>query len=176
MMDRKNILASLLFMDERSAEAIINAAFTEYVQLISDIYNDIYDSCIHLYYDQYDPIKYDRHGDPSGFNLYSASDIYANDLRVNLSLEASKLLPYKGKGDKRSRVLNTVLNGLRGAGSRKTPPGWPMDWDAHYPNEFSVLSDWSSDNTTLYSILQDFAKNGSHELSDKFYEFIANRI
>lgn len=175
-MDRKNILAGLLFMDERNAEAIINAAFVEYVQLVSDIYNDIYTSCIQSYYDQYDPRKYDRHGDPSGFNLYGASDIYASDLRVNLSLEASKLLPYKGKKDKRLKVLTTVLNGLRGAGSSKTPPGWPMSWDAYYPNEFSEFSEWSSSNATLYNILQDFAKNGPRDLSYKFYEFIENRI
>lgn len=175
-MNRKNILAGLLFMDESSAEAIINAAFVEYTQLISDIYNDIYTSCIQLYYDQYTPIKYDRHGDIGGFNLYGASDIYARELRVNLSLEASKLLPYKGKKDKRLAVLSTVLNGLRGAGSSKTPPGWPMDWDAYYPNEFSELSEWSSSNTTLYNILQDFAKNGPRNLSYKFYEFIENRI
>lgn len=172
----RDILKQLLFMDERAADVAINSAFQEYAQLISDIYNDIYDSCIQLYYDQYTPIKYDRHGDIEGFNLYSASDIYANDLLVNLSLEASKLLPYAGKKDKRDKVLKTVMNGLRGAGSSKSPAGWPMNWDAFYPNEFSKFSDWQSSKTTLYGILSDFAKNGVKDLTYKFYEFIEHNI
>lgn len=175
-MNIKNILAKLLFMDESAAEQVINSSFQEYAQLISDIYNDIYDSCINLYYDQYTPTKYDRHGDISGFNLYSASDIYASDLVVQLSLQGSNLLPYKGKGDKRDKVLNTVLKGLRGAGSRKTPPGWPMSWDAHYPNKFSKFSEWESSASTLDGILKEFSKNGPKDLSYKFYEFIERNI
>ena len=175
-MDRKNILSKLLFMDDKTMELVVDSAFQQFVQLISDIYNDIYDSCIQLYYEQYDPIKYDRHGNLEGFNLYSASDIFARDLSVNLSLEPSKLLPYKGKKDKRYKVLSTVLNGLRGAGSSKTPPGWPMDWDASYPNEHSKFFEWESSATTLYGILQDFASNGVNDLRDKFFEFIASNI
>lgn len=175
-MDVKNILYKLLLMDQEAAEAAINSAFKEYARLISDIYNDIYDSCIKLYYYQYTPKKYDRHGDPSGFNLYSASDIYANDLVVQLSLQGSNLLPYKGKGDKRDRVLKTVLNGLRGAGSRKTPPWWPMSWDAYYPNQFSDFSEWESSAFTLDGILKEFSKDGPKKLSYKFYEFIEKNI
>ena len=175
-MNVKNVLAKLLFMDEGKAEAAINLAFQEYAQLISDIYNDIYNSCINLYYDQYTPTKYDRHGYPEGKNLYSASDIYARDLVVQLSLQGSRLLPYKGKGDKREKVLNTVLSGLRGAGSRKTPPGWPMPWDASYPNNFSKFSEWECTASTLDEILEEFSKNGPKDLSYKFYEFIEKNI
>lgn len=172
----RDVLKRLLFMDERAADAAINSAFQEYAQLVSDIYNDIYDSCIKLYYDQYTPIKYDRHGNIEGFNLYSASDIYASDLAVNLSLQGYRLLPYKGKKDKREKVLDSVLDGLRGVGSSKSPPGWPMSWDTHYPNKFSQFSDWRSSGTTLDGILADFAKNGPSKLAYKFYEFIENNI
>lgn len=175
-MNIKDVLYRLLIMDESAAENAINSAFTEYAQLIADIYNDIYDSCIHLYYEQYTPIKYDRHGDLGGFNLYNASDIYARDLLVQLSLQGSKLLPYKGKGDKRDRVLKTVLKGLRGAGSRKTPPGWPMSWNASYPNGFSSFTEWESSASTLDGILKEFSKDGPKKLSYKFYEFIEKNI
>lgn len=175
-MNNREVLKQLFFMDEKDSNAVIDSAFKQYAQLISDIYNDIYDSCIKLYYDQYTPIKYDRHGYIEGKNLYSASDIYANDLLVNLSLQGSRLLPYKGKKDKRDKVLDSVLNGLRGASSSKSPPGWPMSWDASYPNEFSNFSDWKSSGATLDAILNDFAKNGVKDLAYKFYEFIENNI
>lgn len=177
-MSVRDTLAQLLFMDERAANSIINSAFREYAQLISDIYNDIYDSCIALYYATYTPTKYDRHGDLSGFNLYSASDIYSSDLIVNLSLQGARLLPYEGKNGsrKRDKVLDTVLDGLRGAGSRKTPPGWPMSWDAYYPNEYSKFSEWESSASTLDGIMREFSSRGPKDLSDKFYEFIENNI
>lgn len=175
-MQNRDVLKQLLFMNERDMEAVINYAFREYAQLLADIYNDIYDSCINLYYSTYSPIYYNRHGDPSGFNLYSASDIYASDLLVNLTLEAGNLLPYAGKRDKRDAVLSSVLDGLRGAKSRKSPPGWPMSWHAYYPNEYSKLSVWESSRSTLDGILQDFAQNGVKNTSDQFWNLIRNNI
>ena len=175
-MGNKNILMQLVFMDERAAAAAINNGFSQYAQFIVDIYNDIYDSCIEVYYSTYTPTKYDRHGDLEGFNLYSASDIYANQLMVNLSVEGYNLLPYAGKTDKRDQVLQSVMNGLRGSKSRKTPSGWPMNWSAYYPNEFSEFSDWSSSASTLYEILNDFANNGVRDTADKFYYFIGINI
>ena len=176
MTNKRDTLTALIFMDEASMVSIIDVAFMQYAQLIADIYNDIYDSCIQQYYAQYSPTKYDRHGDLSGFNLYSASDIYADSMVVNLVLEASNLLPYKGKGDKRYAVLSTVLDGLRGAASRKTPPGWPMNWYASYPNEYSAHAEWYSSKTTLRDILQDFASNGVNETKDIFFDYIGNSI
>ena len=175
-MSNKNVLRQLLFMDARDAEIVIDSAFAEYAQFVADIYNDIYDSCIELYYDSYDPKIYDRHGDPKGFNLYRASDIYANDLMVNLSLEAYNLLPYTGK-EKRDRVLGTVLDGLRGAGSRyKNFRGWPRGWNARYPNQFSKYTEWHSSYGTIDGILRDFAKNGIKKTSNVFWDIIGNKI
>ena len=173
-MQNREVLMQLLFMDERDAEMAINSAFREYAAYLADIYNDIYSSCIQVYYSTYPPRVYKRHGDPDGFNLYSASDIYASDLLVNMTLDAWSLLPY-GKHDKRDIVLDGVLNGLRGGPLPKLPE-WPMDWHASYPNEFSQYEDWSSSKSTLDGILKDFAKNGVKHTSDKFWELIANNI
>lgn len=175
-MSNYGALEQLLFMDKSQRKSVLRRAIQQYVQLLSDIGKDIYDSCIAQYYSQYSPIKYDRHGDLAGYNLYSAIDSWASDLVAQFSLQGSRLLPYKGKYDKRNVVLNTVLDGFRGAGSSKTPPGWPMSWYASYPNEFSKFSEWSSGGSTLDEILRDFVDNGPTDLTNKFFEFLENSI
>lgn len=178
-MGNKDILAQLIMLDENSMAAAIDAAFVEYAQFIADIYNDIYDSCIELYYSTYDPIKYDRHGYPEGKNLYQAADIFSDEFDIETSIMSSSLWPYyagKRGGDKRSSVLTNVMTGLRGTKSRKTPPGWPKPWYAKYPNEFSKFSIWKSSGTTLDAILYEWAKNGVNDTTDVFFKYLKNNL
>ena len=175
-MSNYSALERLLFMDKGERKAALQRALQRYARLLSSIGKDIYDSCIQDYYAQYDPIKYDRHGYPEGQNLYNAIDAWADGLVAGISLQEYKLWPYKGKQDKRGKVLSTVLDGYRGAGSSKSPPGWPMSWSTCYPNEYSKFYDWESGMTTLDDILIDFTANAPADLENKFYEFLEDSV
>lgn len=175
-MAKANKLGKLLTMDSNRANAIIDRAFRKYMNLISDIAEDIYDSCIEDYYAQYTPTKYDRHGDIAGFNLYSAKSIFfdedANAMDLNFS--PSKLLRYydgQKNREKRDKVLRTVMDGLRGAGSRKNA-GWPQPWDTTYPNIYSRYNLWRSSGTTLDEIYDDFTDNVTSDTYGIFSEYI----
>ena len=170
------IIEQLLLMDSEDSKRLISDAWYEYVRHIGEIAEDIYDSCIADYYDQYEPTVYGRHGDIAGFNLYSANDIEYDEHEIGVSFEPSFLLPYAGKRDKRTAVLKNVMKGLRGGKSKKMPPGWPMYWDARYPNSFSKYDDWSSSGSTMNAIFQDFMANVIEETEYVFWDYVDQRL
>ena len=167
----ESIWTSLILMDEAKADAILEEAFKRYFNTLSDIAADIYDSCIEDYYAQYEPVKYTRHGNINGFNLYNAKAIWFDEESYNLSLnfDPNELLPYydgkKGR-EKRSKVLKSVMAGLRGTKSSKTPPGWPQQWRTCYPNQYSQYSLWSSTGRTMNAIYADFMDNVREDTKD----------
>lgn len=175
-MSSDDIFESFFFLGKQKRVAVWKRAMRQYAKLLSSIAEDIYSSCIGDYYDQYDPKVYDRHGYPEGKNLYSAIHSWAEDAAGGVSMQGSRLLPYKGKRDKRDKVLDSVLDGWRGAGSSKTPPGWPMEWYTHYPNKFSKYKNWSSDETVLMNILEDFMQNGPEDLTDEFLSLLKSNM
>lgn len=175
-MATSSIIEQLLLMDSEDSKAIVADAWYEYTRHIGEIAEDIYDSCIADYYEQYTPVKYDRHGDIAGFNLYSANDIEYNEHEIGISFEPSFLLSYGTKRDKRTAVLKAVMRGMRGVKSRKTPPGWPMSWSARYPNPHSKYRDWSSSGTTMNAIFQDFMDSVIEETEDVFWNYVSKRL
>lgn len=172
-----NIIEALLFMDAAKRRVIIDEASKAYMNDLSDIAADIYDSCIEDYYSQYIPTKYTRHGNIVGFNLYSAKDIDFNEETYNMSLDfdPSKLLKYydgKRGREKRDKVLKSVMLGLRGAKSSKSPPGWPQPWSTTYPNRYSQYNLWQSSGTTMYAIYKDFTDNVMSDTANLWYAYI----
>ncbi len=164
----------LLFMEKDERRNIIKKAWNSYTKLISDIAHDIYQSCIQDFYSQYDPIKYTRHGYPEGKNLYQADAIEWTESELRIKTAADQLWKYGGKRDKRSKVLEAVMNGKRGAKSSKTPAGWPMKWDTTYPNDFSDLFQWEGvqNPTTMKEIMDYFVENVMEETEYVFWEFL----
>ena len=122
-MTDNDMMKELLFMDATKRKTIIEEASKAYMYDLSDIASDIYDSCIEDYYAQYGPPKYPkkygRHGDKKGFNLYSANNISFDEMSYDLDIDfdPNNLLEYydgkKGR-EKRDKVLNSVMAGLRG--------------------------------------------------------------
>lgn len=164
-------------MDAAKRKTIIEEASKIYMKDLSNIAADIYDSCIEDYYAQYVPIKYGRHGDITGFNLYRANDIYFNEETYNMSLDfdPSKLLKYydgKRGREKRDKVLKSVMSGLRGTKSNKTPPGWPQPWRTTYPNRYSKYNLWKSSGTTMFEIYKEFMSNVMSDTSNLWYSYI----
>lgn len=164
-------------MDDAKANAILEEALKKYFNVLSNIAADIYDSCIEDYYDQYTPIKYTRHGNIKGFNLYSANDIDFNEATYEMSLDfdPNKLLGYydgKKNREKRDKVLKSVMSGLRGAKSIKTPPGWPKPWRTTYPNRYSKYKLWISKGSTLEGIYTDFIDNIRSDTTNLLYSYI----
>jgi hypothetical protein len=144
------------------AEAYDNA-MNEYVDIIVRIANDIYDSCIEQYYATYKPKVYRRHRDIEGFNLYRANSFpdpeefngtVLNDFDGGYP---ENLLKYGAREDIREEVLKAVLSGKRGITPR--PSGWPKNWIASYPNEYSQYNYWSSNFHTMNEIIADFEAN-----------------
>ena len=138
---------------------IYDGALNEYADILAGIANDIYDSCIALYYASYSPNVYKRHGKPEGFNLYRANGFEINEYGVIDDFEANPyaLLTYGAKRDIRAEVLDAVLNGRRGI--TKRPSGWPRGWTASYPNEYSTYNYWKSNYDTIEEIIDDFEDN-----------------
>ena len=180
-MTDNDMMEILLFMDAEKRRTIIEEASKSYMNDLSDIASDIYDSCIEDYYAQYIPTKYGRHGDIVGFNLYSANNISFDESSYNLDIDfdPSKLLKYydgkKGR-EKRDKVLNSVMDGLRGTKSRKSPPGWPQFWGTSYPNRYSKYSVWSSRGITMNEIFTNFMNNVMKDTTDLFYHYIKNLL
>lgn len=176
-MTDNDMITALLLMDTTKRRTIIDEASKAYMSDLADIASDIYDSCIEDYYAQYEPIKYGRHGDIRGFNLYSANNIDFDELSYNLDIDfdPSKLLRYydgKRGREKRDKVLNSVMAGLRGTKSRKTPPGWPMLWLTSYPNRYSKYDMWSSTKGTMDSIFIEFMDNVMGDTVNLWYDHI----
>lgn len=161
-------------MDKDERRSVVKRAWNNYTRLISDIAHDIYKSCIEDFYSQYNPVKYDRHGYPEGKNLYQADAIEWTESELRIKTAAEQLWKYGGKTDKRSRVLTAVMNGKRGAQSKKTPAGWPMDWRTTYPNDFSDYFQWDglSSPTTMKEIMDYFADNVMEDTEYLFWEFL----
>jgi hypothetical protein len=173
-----NTIETLLYMDKAERRSVVKKAWNNYTKLISEIAHDIYKSCIQDFYSQYDPVKYNRHGYPEGKNLYQADAIEWTESELRIKTAASKLWKYNGKRDKRSKVLNAVMNGKRGSKSSKTPPGWPMSWSTTYPNDFSEYFQWEgvNDQATMQEIMEYFADNVIEETEDLFWEVLEELI
>ena len=174
-MSKRDIIYQLLQLDERSIVDVVNNAFAAYAQFFADVYDDIYRSCIKLYYSTYTPKVYDRHGYPEGKNLYQAASIFADGDDINVDLESSYLWPYysgKSNTDRRSVVLRRVMTGKRGGPLGSLRGYWPTTWRASYPNQFSRFSVWKSNKTTLAGILEDWSKNGSKATSELMFTYL----
>lgn len=134
-------------------------AMNEYVDIIVKIAKDIYDSCIAQYYASYSPKVYKRHRHPEGYNLYQANSFELDGMILEDfdGGNPEALWKYGAREDIRADVLHAVLNGKRGI--TKRPSGWPRNWTASYPNEYSECSLWSSNYTTMQDIIDDFEEN-----------------
>lgn len=191
-MDRKNILLSLTSYDKLTMNQIIEQAVDEYGYKLSNIAIDIYDSCIAQFYDQYEPRIYDRHGDKSGFNLYSAQNMGYGNLIIDMSLTPENLLPYysmrrlktgeyvPGKlvsPDRRAKVLASVMKGIRAPKTKRSrKANFPEKWTASYPNEYSQYKEWQSKFHTIDAILDDFCENIVNDTIDIFWNILSSYI
>lgn len=176
-MTNDSMMETLLFMDAAKRRIIIEEASKAYMNDLSDIAADIYDSCIEDYYAQYEPTHYTRHGDKKGFNLYSANNIDFDEFSYNLDIDfdPNKLLRYydgKRNREKRDKVLNSVMAGLRGTKSRKTPPGWPQSWRTSYPNRYSKYLTWFGTGRTMNAIFTNFMDNVMNDTVNLWYDHI----
>ena len=174
-MDSQSTFRALCDLRREQRLSIIVSAVQEYVEILSEIYNDIYESCIKVFY-LYKPTKYKRHGDISGFNLYSAFVSEIRDAKIDVMYTPNELLPYKGVS--KEEVLNAVVNGTRGTTVRNTPKSgtWPKDWKTSYPNAYSRYTIWRSSATSIESILSDFDETGVEQTADLFWEIVAKHI
>lgn len=176
-MDLSGVALALLNMNETQRASVIRNAVFEYGEILALIYNDIYESCIKVYYSTYEPSVYRRHGDPVGFNLYSAFYSDVHNLRVDAQYDAGNLLPY-GRGVSSETVLNAVVNGQRGIKHRVAPKTgvWPKSWAVSYPNAYSQYGIWQSSGDTIESILSDFDENGIAGTSEIFWNLVCKNI
>ena len=166
--------------DDRSGlREIFDSCWAQYMEYLAGIASDIYDSCIQDYYDKYSPKIYDRHGYPDGANLYRANNVTFDDDDIDVSFDADRLWEYRGK-EKRERILRTVMDGIRGAGSRrKSWRGWPKNWRTSYPNRYSnpeYSAMWSSSYTIINDIFQEFMSTAITRTSDYFNDLFFNAI
>lgn len=162
-------------------------AWKDYMKDIKNYAQDIYDSCIKCYYADYIPVKYDRHGNIRGKNLFYANKIQLVDGGddIRFFFDEMSLLPYSGP-EKREIILNQIMNeGLRGGGSRSKGSQWrdtrgnqwPMEWEVHYPNKFSIYKNvWYSDETTIDGIFDDFLENIVPETKDNVVKYFMNYV
>ena len=155
---------------------IFNSCWARYMEYLSEIASDIYDSCIQEYY-RFRPKVYDRHGYPEGANLYRANKIGYSADDIILNINEWSLWQYNGR-EKRQRVLDTVMQGIRGGGARTRQfAGWPQDWDTSYPNSYSQYgSVWSSNGSTMYEIFDDFLATALSSTQDYFIDMFYNSI
>lgn len=158
---------------ESLVRTAIKNAIEEYVEVVWNTANDIYDSCIQLYYATYTPTMYKRHGDLEGFNLYRANGFEFDEETMILDDfgggNPENLLKYGSKRDIREEVLAAVLSGKRGITVRPSPPAkfrWPRGWTASYPNKYSLYDYWSSSAHTIEEIIDDFEANIIDDTSD----------
>lgn len=174
-MDQAGVVLKLLELDASKRKQIITKAVDQYFIILYKIASDIYDSCIEDFYIQYTPESYTRHGDIEGFNLYNANEIELNDNGIRLFADANQLLPYAGKTDRRQKVLDAVMNGIRGT-KLKYVAGWPLKWSTTYPNRFSQYKLWSSSATTMHEIYMDFVENVSSDTQDIFWDLVSRLL
>lgn len=177
-MDLSGIALALLNMNAAQRAKVFKNAVFEYGEILSSIYNDIYESCIKVYYSSYEPSVYKRHGDLAGFNLYSGFYSGVHNLRVDAQYDSGNLLPY-GRGVSSEQVLNAVVNGQRGVKHRVVPRTgsvWPKSWAVSYPNQYSQYGIWQSSGDTIESILDDFDENGVAATSEIFWSLVAQNI
>ena len=145
MASQNATIIKLMSKDDDAIEKTLEKATDEYFEFLKEIAEDIYDSCIQVYYDKYNPRYYRRHGFPKGKNLYRANDMtYENDY-LDFNAEASALWRYGNAGlGKKQEVLSSVMSGLRGTKIRRKLSEdyepqhdyetenlideWPMDW------------------------------------------------
>ncbi len=155
----------------------VTDSIKEYADIIYNIANDIYDSCIQEYYASYKPKVYKRHGDLGGFNLYRANS-FEFDGTILTDFDGGNpdaLLKYGTRNDIRDEVLAAVISGKRGIKVRKSPPAehkWPMGWDTSYPNQYSQYDYWSSNANTIKDIINDFENNIIDDTSDLLEKII----
>ena len=188
---KEDILLELIQYDKKTMNSILGSAVNDYAAILTEIAKDIYDSCIKQFYDSYTPKIYNRHGDITGFNLYSANSIGYSNLIIDLSFEPENLLPYyKMKKvledeydmdefdttDKRTEVLTSVMTGIRARKSPRTPPWFPMTWRASYPNSHSRYSEWSSGCKTMNAIFDDFCVNVVNDTSYIFWNLLSRYV
>lgn len=180
-MSKESTIEKLLFMDKAEIRSVMKKAWKQYTKLISDIAHDIYKSCIKDFYSKYEPIKYKRHGYPEGKNLYQADAIELTESTMRIRLAAEQLWKYGGKKDKRSKVLESVINGKRGSkAARPSRRGdvFPMKWETTYPNDFSEFFQWDAadDLTTMKEIMDYFIENVLEETKDIYWEYLDELI
>lgn len=170
-MTKKEIVLRLATMDDKRMCSIIYKAVEAYFQVLLDIANDIYNSCIADYYGGYNPKYYTRHGNIEGWNLYNANDNGILDGELYFITDASKLEPYKyGDADD---VLGMVENGFRGGPGIE---GWPKKWSASYPNDYSMYHVWYSTGNTIEKITDDFKQNGIRDTRDLLWRCLEKCI
>lgn len=174
-MDPSVIFAALCSLPKNKMETAIYKAVDEYAMFIADIYNDIYESCIKVFYSSYTPKKYTRHGDIVGFNLYSGFASQVMDAKIEAQYLAGDLLSYRGIS--KEEVLHNVVNGQRGSKARDSVDGpWPRSWDTKYPNAYSKHSIWKSKAGTIEEILEDFDNTGGEGTANIFWEILEKYI
>lgn len=180
-------------LEKSQRSSVLKRATDEYAKYVYNIAADIYDSCIKDFYYQYSPIVYDRHGFPSGRNLFSGFAFSYSDLFLDTKFDPYELSPYynmkktssgqyiRGKmqsPDRRADVLGSVMTGIRAPQSSRTPAvarngaTFPMEWDTTYPNHFSKMYDWESSESTISDIFDDFCDNIIGDTIEKFYEIL----
>ena len=175
-MDHNSIYLALCQVPEAKRQSILTRAVADYAELLAALYNDIYESCIKVYYGSYEPKKYQRHGDKAGFNLYSGFSCEVQNMRIAAATTPDSLLSYRRAT--KEEVLNNVMNGQRGSKMRRTKESglWPKSWTAKYPNSYSDYSIWSSNADTIDGILRDFVETAGDATANYFWEYVANYI
>ena len=180
VVDVSAIALALMSKDDATAKRIIKQSTDEYFRLLKSIAEDIYDSCIAVYYDSYEPRVYKRHGNLEGFNLYRANDMSFEDGYLSFGTEEDYLLKYGGSGDKRREVLDQVMSGFRGTTKRiLTKKNWPMSWKQYctYPNQFSKYKNhWQSTKDTMDDIFEEFSQEGLKDTNEYFWEIVSKYI
>lgn len=170
------IVDSWLALGEKRAIKVLEASWKEYMKLIFDILNDIYDSCIADYY-SWMPDVYDRHGNIFGENLYLAKNFsMPNMFTINDDLDSDLLMKYPGRHgeEKKEIVFSTVtIEGLRGG---PAVPGFPIEFETSYPNSYSKLNEWRSEYNTIEEILNDFRENVMDDTDDLMWDIIAKHV
>ena len=175
-MDASTVFLELLQISDSKKVSAVTRATTDLANLITAIYDDIYQSCIKVYYATYSPTVYKRHGNTAGFNLYSGFCSEVNNMRIDAMYMPDSLLTYRQIST--DEVLSNVINGQRGSKMRDMPKTgtWPKSWYAQYPNAYSQYDIWSSGQNTIETILDDFDNNGQEALASIFWDMIYKYI
>ena len=181
-MDARAVFKAFCALPRSKRVSVIQQVGREFNFLISDIYSDIYTSCIKVYY-TYEPTVYTRHGNKEGFNLYSGFMSSVHNTRIDTMFMPNNLLAYRGVD--RVTVLEAVVGdviehrqGQRGTKKRTgTLDGdWPRKWDVTYPNAYSKYHIWTSKGGSIDEIMYDFDNNSTDVLTVVFWSMVARYI